>query len=100
MTRTQSLALPFAFVLGCLAAPLAEQYVARPAQAAPEGVRKWDQWCTSRLFSFGDDPEALAELNQDLKSRGAEGYEVASNIGMPAVGGGFRMFYCLRRPIP
>jgi hypothetical protein len=83
-----------------VAAPLAEQYVARPAQAAPAGVTKWDQWCTSRSFPYGEFAEALTGLNADLKNRGAEGYEIVTMTEVPSNGGNLHMFYCVRRPIP
>lgn len=87
-----------AFVLGCAAAPLAQQMVSRPARAA-DGTKKFDQWCSMRTLSYGDDPEGLQKINDDLKARGLEGYELVTTVGSPTAGAAFRVYYCVKRPL-
>jgi hypothetical protein len=105
MTHKQTvLSLGIAFVLGCVAAPVANQLAIRPAQAAPEGVRKWEQYCSyqrAQLVGWDKLYGALTStINADLKARGLEGWELASTT--PIAGGGTidGLIYCMRRPIP
>jgi hypothetical protein len=91
-----------AFVLGCFAGPMANQFVVRPAQAAPEGVRKWEQYCsyyaTSGYITEGD---LRSNVNPDLKNRGLEGWELVSAgpLGARSNMDTSGILYCFRRPI-
>jgi invasion protein IalB len=101
MTRTPSVfGLGFAFVLGCVAAPLAQQYVARPASAAPESARRWEQYCTSQrggmVSNFTDVND---KVNEDLKQRGLEGFELVS-VSNDRGGSQLGFVYCFKRPLP
>jgi hypothetical protein len=98
MTRNgTALGLGLAFVLGCFAAPMTQQFVVRPAQAAPEGVHKWEQYCSvSPGYSV---QEATQNANQDLRNRGLEGWEITSTTSANNPNG-FVLVTCFRRPLP
>ncbi len=102
--NTAGLTVVGAFVVGCVAAPLAQQLVVRPAGAAPEGVRKWQQYCASTLSQggfgrTGDFTDIGDKLNEDLTNRGAEGWELVT-VAVDRMGTPARYLYCFRRPVP
>ena len=102
MTRNQTLIIiGIAFVIGCIAGPMANQVVVRPAQAAPEGARKWEQYCSFRKVDHGPVPfdDINGNTNDDLKSRGLEGWELTSTAPITANGYTNGLAYCFRRPI-
>ena len=64
MTRNQTLiTICIAFVMGCIAGPMASQVVVRPARAEPNGARKWEQYCSFRKVGYWDD--VINDTNQD-----------------------------------
>ena len=82
------------FGLGYVAALLGQHWVDTPAHAS-DGGRKFDQWCTRPKV---DGSEGLKNLNDDLKARGLEGYElVSTNVILGP--GGTTMYYCVKRPL-
>ena len=102
MTRNQiALLLVFSFVLGCVVAPMANQFVVRPASAAPEGARKWEQYCSFQSVRHWPNKaeEYTDPTNADLKQRGLEGWELTSTTAV--IGNGYTMglSYCFKRPI-
>jgi hypothetical protein len=99
MTRNQTLiTICIAFVMGCIAGPMASQVVVRPARAEPNGARKWEQYCSFRKVGYWDD--VINDTNQDLKARGLEGWELASTALLTEHGNAEGLSYCFRRPIP
>jgi hypothetical protein len=88
-----------AFVLGCFAAPAAQQLVARPVQAAPEGTRKWEQYCSyfQQPASGISAHEMADQLTPELKNRGLEGWELVTVTIAPGNFAGYA--YCFKRPI-
>src|SRR5262249_29399815 len=105
MTPKQTvLSLGIAFVLGCVAAPVANQIAIRPAQAAPPGVGRWQQYCAYQELLNASKHEHFVEfakdLSEDMKQRGLEGWELASTSPIARFHGGTEGFiYCFRRPI-
>jgi hypothetical protein len=103
MNRNQSvLTLCLAFVLGCVAMPITQKYVVRPANAAPEGVKKWEQYCTYKATNHW--PNEFGEYgnpaNEDMKQRGLEGWELISTAPIAvAQGRTVGLSYCFKRPI-
>jgi hypothetical protein len=100
MTHKQMvISLGVAFVLGCAVAPVANQVAIRPAQAAPEGVRRWEQYCSFQHRQSESIESLTTSVNADLKARGIEGWELASSV--PYTWGGTigGLIYCFRRPI-
>jgi hypothetical protein len=104
MARNETvLALGLAFAVGCAVAPVAQQYLVRPAGAAPAGVKRWEQYCSwqnqSAQSTWTDTiDEVTKTVSNDLKNRGQEGWELVS---LSPVGTGVgTVIYCFKRPIP
>jgi hypothetical protein len=95
MTRIQIvLALSAAFVLGCVAAPVVSRALA-PAYAQPAAARKWQQFCTFRRSSSAQTGADLIDpVNQDLKEKGDEGWELSGTVDND----GNIITYCFKRP--
>jgi hypothetical protein len=93
MTRNQTtLALCFAFVLGCIAGPMASQTLA-PAHAQQSLAKKPEQFCSFRRSVFGA-KSIIEETNKDLQEQSAAGWELVS-ASIDASNGVF--YYCFRR---
>jgi hypothetical protein len=91
-----ALALGFAFVIGCVAGPMAQQAVAR-AYAQPGPTKRWEQFCSYRKSAYASNEATLiADANADLKAKGAEGWELASG----SFDNGNLVSYCFKRPVP
>jgi hypothetical protein len=92
MTRNETvLSIGLAFAIGCAVAPVAQQYVVRPAGAAPAGVQRWEQYCS--LFPSLDPVqqaranEAMKKVDLELRNRGLEGWELTSTLTTQLGGG-------------
>lgn len=93
MSRTGFVvAVAGAFVVGCVAA---EQVIV-PAYAQQPNARKWEQYCSYRMGNMSDAAEVIEKVNADLKTRGAEGWELAGITSH----GAMMMEYCFKRPAP
>jgi hypothetical protein len=102
MNRIQTVRFVLFFLLGCVAAPLVNRSLIRPASAASEGVRKWEQYCSFRQVAGG--PTKFdginSQANEDLKARGLEGWELTSTMPLTLSGHTLGISYCFRRSIP
>jgi hypothetical protein len=102
--RQTAIGLVLAFFVGCLVAPMVNQLLIRRAQAAPDGLKKWEQSCT--VFASGgyltrSGPEQLGRANEEIKSRGLDGWELVSVSATTASGnadGIVGIVYCFKRP--
>jgi hypothetical protein len=110
MTNRRSvLGVSLAFVLGCVAAPLVQQLVARPAHAQGSPTQKWEQFCepltTKGRYLVASDLTNV--VNPVLKEKGAAGWELVSvsllNSGSTDTVGGsagtIGAVYCFRKPL-
>jgi hypothetical protein len=82
-----------AFIAGAVGGPVASHAIA-VAHADKPVVQKWEQWCTSQRFS-GEVDKAIARVNEEIKRKGDEGWELAS--GDVAVDAGL-FVSCFKRP--
>jgi TolA-binding protein len=63
--------LVLAFLLGCGATMVAQNYVVPPAKA--QNVQRWEYTCTQANTDFVD----FSEMNSVLNQHGAQGWELA-----------------------
>ena len=82
-----ALSLTVAFLVGCLTATVASNFVVPPIKAGTN-PQKWEYTCFRKYADLLDETKSLSD------KLGSQGWEMSSTAGGP-----FGVVYCFKRPL-